>query len=151
MDTLPHPTSAEISTIAHATEDIDKVTQAIKGVCPTALRVNIVLRKTSMTGHHKNPITSLTAKISDSKATEQILENIAANLTPLDKSTLGVEIEDCIDSKGNLYLRFDKQAAYFGNLRLRQDDPIRLRVRFLGRPFNLESIGQYCRKVGLVE
>ncbi len=151
MDNLATPLNAEISAIAHATEDTEKVTRAIKNILPSELRGEVSLREVRMMGHHKNPITSISAKISNRKVAEQMLEHIGPRLTSLDKDILRSQFASSIDDKSNFYLRFDKQAAYLGNLRLRQDDPIRIRIKFHGRSSALDNIKEYCRKVGLTE
>ena len=143
--------NAEISSIAHATEDPDKVARAVENTLPPELRTMVALRRSHMTGHHKNPIVRLGVRLSDRKAVGRILENIGAGLMPLDRSALASEFRSFVDGKGVLYIRLDKQAAYFGNLRLRQDDPIRIRIKFTGRGSLTQSIREYCRKVGLIE
>ncbi len=151
MDSLVTPLSAEISAIAHATEDEEKVAHAIKNTLPDELRGEIPLRKVHMMGHHKNPITSLNVRIANKRIVEQILQHIGQRLTSLDRVALSQEFASSIDDKNNLYLRFDKQAAYLGNLRLRQEDPVRIRIKFHARSSGYEGIIEYCRKVGLTE
>lgn len=151
MQDLPTPVNAEISSIAHATEDPDKVARAVKNTLPPELQTKVALRRNHMTGHHKNPIIRLGARLSDREAVGKLLESIGAGLMPLDRSALASEFRSFVDGKGVLYIRLDKQAAYFGNFRLRQDDPIRIKVKFIGRGSSVQTIREYCGKVGLIE
>jgi len=104
----------DIRVFAHATEDLDKVSTAVRNTLPEAISENTVLQKASLTGHHGNPITLFQTKITDKKALPLVLGKIAASLSSLDKETLNREMKLHLERR-NLYLRFDKQAAYLGD------------------------------------
>ena len=55
----------------------------------------------------------------------------------LDREKLSSELEGHISDNKTIYLRFDKQEAYLGNMKLGQQDPIHVKIRLQGR--TLES------------
>jgi len=151
MEKLPHAIRADLSVIAHATEDVEKVCLAAKKLLPKELHDEVTLRRELAAGHHGNPIVSLKATISDRTKVERLIVELALRLSSLDRRLLLKELDQCIDSEGNLYLRFDKQAAYLGEVRFMQEDPIRIKVRFQGRPCTTEAIRSLCKEMGLID
>jgi RNA binding exosome subunit len=137
----------EIRVFAHATEDLQKVLNAVRNTLPQEIGENTLLRKTTLTGHHGNPITLFQTKITDKKALPLILEKIAASLSSLDKETLNTELKLHLE-KHNLYLRFDKQAAYVGELTFSANDPIHFKIHFKNK--TSEEITAICRETGLL-
>ncbi len=151
MEKLPRATSADLSVIAHATEDVEKVCLAAKKLLPKEFHDKVTLRRGPAAGHYGNPIVSLKATISDRNKVERLVAELASRLSSLDRSLLLGELDHCIDGDGNLYLRFDKQAAYLGEIRFKQEDPIRIKVKFQGRPCTIEAICSVCKEMGLVD
>jgi len=137
----------DIRVFAHATEDLDKVSTAVRNTLPEAISENTVLQKASLTGHHGNPITLFQTKITDKKALPLVLGKIAASLSSLDKETLNSEMKLHLE-KRNLYLRFDKQAAYLGELKFSSNDPIHFKIHFKNK--TPEEITAICRETGLL-
>lgn len=119
----------DIRVFAHATENQSKVEAATKNLFPEKLCESLVFQKTSLSGHHSNPIIMLTAKLTDKKLLPSALEKLGAGLSALDKEQLNEEIKLHLE-KGNLYLRFDKQAAFLGTPKITQNDPIHVKVHF---------------------
>ena len=150
MEKLPQAASAELSVISHATEDVEKVCQAARNILPAELRGKITFKRTSLTGHHGNPITGLKAALIDWNMTERFIKDLVLRLSSLDKTLLSDNLDQCIDHDGNLYLRFDKQAAYRGEIRLRQDDPIRMKLKFHRKRCKTESVRRICKEMGLI-
>lgn len=137
----------DLRVFAHATEDLDKVTSAVRNVLPTELGETVVFSKSVLSGHHGNPIILLETKIKDKKAAQAVLEKLAQDLRSSDKELLKSEIERHLE-KGNLYMRLDKQSAYMKKLRLHQIDPIHLRIHF--KKHSSEEIVGICREFGLL-
>jgi RNA binding exosome subunit len=137
----------DIRVFAHATEDLEKVLTAVRNTLPTEVGENTVFQKTSLTGHHGNPIILFQAKITDKQALPLVLEKIALSLNALDKETLNSEMELHLE-KHNLYLRFDKQAAYMGELKFSSNDPIHFKIHFKNK--TPEEITALCRETGLL-
>jgi RNA binding exosome subunit len=136
----------ELSLFAHATEDESKVIEAARRFLPVAQVENVVFTRSSLRGHHGNPITLFETKIREKEIVKGIVENLSSGLSPLDKETLLREVESHVE-KGSLYLRFDKQAAFLGQLKIGLSDPIRIRLRF--KKNRLEDIVQICREIGM--
>jgi RNA binding exosome subunit len=136
-----------IRVFSHATEDPEKVQTAIRNTLPEQLTANITFTQTSLTGHHGNPIIIYEAKLTDKQALPAALEKIASALSPLDKEQLNGEMKQHIE-KRNLYLRFDKQNAFLGTLKMSSNDPIHFKIHFKNK--TPEEIIEICRKAGLL-
>ncbi len=140
----------EASVIAHATEDLDKVQTALKNIMPADILGDITLSKSHLEGHHRNPITLLKAEVKGRKATESFVRNLASSLTDDDKKKLSYEFRDHVDEEGSLFIRLDKQAAFLGRLRMKEEDPVRVRVRFAISGRKVEEISEACKTLGLI-
>ena len=125
----------EVRVFVHATEDITKVNEAIKHIFPPDIENEIIPKKTSLKGHYGNPIKLLEIKISGEDVTKSFFDYLFSKLSSTDKENIIKEINFC-NEKGSLYLRFDKQAAHCGNLKLCREDPIHVRIRFKQRNIN---------------
>jgi RNA-binding protein len=136
-----------IRVFSHATEDPEKVQTAIRNTLPEQLTANITFTQTSLTGHHGNPIIIYEAELTDKQALPAALEKIASALSPLDKEQLNSEMKQHIE-KRNLYLRFDKQNAFLGTLKMSSNDPIHFKIHFKNK--TPEEIIEICRKAGLL-
>jgi RNA binding exosome subunit len=122
--------SVEFTTHVHATEDLDKVKQALLFLIPENIHDKLKLKVDKVKGHWNNPISLLQAKITKSNDVKQIIKYITTSLQDQDKDILREGLEKRID-KSRLYLRFDKQTAFKGHLKLRdEDDVIRVKITF---------------------
>lgn len=137
----------DIRVFAHATESTQKVETATKNLFPISLQEILVLKKTTLTGHHSNPIILFTSKLTDRKLLPSVLERFGSELSSLDKEQLYQDINLHIE-KGNLYLRFDKQAAFLGSLKFSQIDPIHLKIHFKGK--TSQEIVELAKQSGLL-
>jgi RNA binding exosome subunit len=137
----------DVRVFAHATEDLEKVLTAVRNTLPKEAGENAVFQKTSLTGHHGNPIILFQTKVTDKHALPLVLEKIAASLSALDKETLNSEMKLHLE-KRNLYLRFDKQSAYMGELKFSSNDPIHFKIHFKNK--TPEEITAICRETGLL-
>lgn len=132
---------------AHATEDVDKVMEAVQNVLPNDHTENISFKRSNLEGHYSNPITFFDARIKDKETVRALVENLSANLSSLDKDELGRTINRCVE-KGSLYIRLDKQAALQGKIKFATSDPIRIRIRF--RKSKTEDVIEICREIGMI-
>ena len=137
----------DIRFCAHATEDLDKVMEAIHNILPSDKTEEIAFNKNILEGHYSNPITFFEARIKDKETIKALVENLSTNIGSLDKDELGREIHRCVE-KGSLYIRLDKQAAFQGKIKLVTSDPIRLRIRF--RKSRTEDVAEICREIGML-
>jgi RNA binding exosome subunit len=137
----------DIRFCAHATEDMEKVIEAVNNVLPSEHMEDIMFTESNLEGHYGNPITMFEARIKDKKTINALVENLSSNLTSLDKEELGRMIQRYVEN-GSLYLRFDKQAAFQGKIKRATSDPIRIRIRF--RKSKIEDIIEVCREIGML-
>ncbi len=137
----------DIRVFAHATEDPQKVQTAVRNLMPDELAQTILFESSNVTGHHGNPITVVTAQLTDKKLLPKMLEKIGAGLNSLDKEQLCTNLKMHLE-KGNLYLRFDKQAAFLGQLRFTQNDPIHVKIHFKNR--TSEQIAELMKSSGML-
>ncbi|MGD8506895.1 MAG: RNA-binding domain-containing protein [Candidatus Bathyarchaeota archaeon] len=137
----------DVSFVAHATEDEDKVMQAVLNLFPPKYLDNVTFQRQKLWGHHKNPIVRFETRIKDREAVQAFVENLSSNLSIIDKQVLLEEIDRYVE-KGSLYLRLDKQTAFQGSFKFCAADPIRVRIRF--RKNKLEDVVQICRERGML-
>ncbi|MCW3999318.1 MAG: hypothetical protein NWE93_03670 [Candidatus Bathyarchaeota archaeon] len=137
----------DIRVFAHATENHEKVQAATRNLFPEKLQETLLFQKTALTGHYSNPITLFTAKLTDRSLLPSALDKLGQGLSVLDREQLAEEIKLHLE-KGNLYLRFDKQAAYLGSIKFTQTDPIHLKIHFKDK--TAEQITQIAKQAGLL-
>jgi RNA binding exosome subunit len=118
----------EVSAFSHATEDEDKVENAMKNLLPEENRDLWLTRKT-LKGYHGDPITIVTGKIRTNKGATGVLRRVVQELSSLDRQRLLDELEERLDEGGNLYIRLDKQNAYLEKVRLLETDPVKMKFR----------------------
>jgi len=137
----------DVRVFAHATEDSEKVLAAVRNLLPVELGEEVVFEKTRLSGHHGNPIVLFEVKLADKQALPAVLQKIGAGLTSLDKEQLDSDVKSHLE-KRNLYLRFDKQFAFRGEVRFSQNDPVHFKIHFKNKSF--EEIVEICRDAGLL-
>ena len=137
----------DIRVSAHATEDSGKVEVAVKNLFPAELQETLLFEKTKLSGHHTNPIILLTAQLTERKLLPLVLKKFGTDLNTLDKEQLSQDITQHLE-KGNLYLRFDKQAAVLGLLKFTQTDPIHLKIHFKNK--TPDEIIELAKQSGLL-
>lgn len=147
MSSKPPIAYIDIRVFAHATENPEKIEAAVKNLMTEALAENLIFEKSKLEGHHGNPITLFTARLTDKKQIPFMLELIAQKLSSLDKEELSREISLHLE-KGNLYLRLDKQSALLGTAKFTQIDPIHLKIHFKDK--TTEEIIEFCKTIGLL-
>jgi RNA binding exosome subunit len=131
---------AEISVIAHATEDLSKVKSAVLKVLPDEMAHKIEFRQTNMRGHHGNPIVELKIDIKNRKDAYEVLRKVLSGLSPLDSTLLDEELTKHLDERNHLYLRLDKQRAFLGEPVLASSDAISLAFRLGSRPRSFQEL-----------
>ena len=121
----------EMSVLAHATEDLDKVKHALKEALPLQLREAPTLTVEDLEGYYGNPIELIKVTLHNQDWASAFMEHLRENLSDDDLRSVIYNLDQHLDKEGNLFLRLDKQAALLGKLRLRQDDAIRLKIKLL--------------------
>ncbi|MCW4054037.1 MAG: hypothetical protein NWE84_03840 [Candidatus Bathyarchaeota archaeon] len=137
----------DVRVFAHATEDAEKVLNAVRNILPAELSENAVFQKDRLTGHHGNPILLFETKLTNKQALPGVLLKIGSGLAVLDKEMLESNLKLHLE-KRNLYLRFDKQSAFQSEMRFSHNDPIHFKIHFKNKTF--EEIVAICREAGLL-
>ena len=106
--------SAKISTLAHATEDEQKVIAALR----VFLSSDVEIKETKLKGHYGNPIISFRASIGQKKILHELWQHVVEKLRAGGLEKIVEIVDDRTDESCHLYLRFDKQQAYAGELAL---------------------------------
>jgi RNA-binding protein len=123
--------SAKISAIVHATEDVDRVLQALSRVFPErSLPSRVETQK--LHGHYGNDIRTVDLSIRGAPA-RIFLEHLWQSLPSFDRTSILDALDKHIDSNGGLHLRLDKEDVFRGILRMKEQDPIKIRLSFRRR------------------
>ncbi|GAB4316968.1 MAG: RNA-binding protein [Methanobacteriaceae archaeon] len=113
----------------YGTENEEKVREAIK-----TLFSNSLPNKDTNQGYYGNDVLILHEKIDKKKNIKDFIKKFQT----LDfdvKNQIIKELNKKIDKKGNLFLRFDKQEAYLGNLVVvEHGDSIHLKIKIAAYP-----------------
>ena len=132
---------------AHATEDLDKVMEAVHNILPNEHLAEMTFNRSCLEGHYGNPIIFFETRIKNKIIVKALVEQLVANLSVLDKDELDRIINRCVE-KGSLYIRLDKQAAFKGKTKLVTSDPIRIRIRF--RKSKTADVIAVCKEIGMI-
>jgi RNA binding exosome subunit len=133
--------SAKVSALVHATEDERKVIAALRVLLPN----DVGIKRTKLKGHHGNPIVSLEASIEQKRKLQELWRRI------VEKLRAGEEIwrvvDDIIDKSCRLYLRFNKQQAYAGELALTDSgDAIHITLKVTAYPARKEVAAKLVKE-----
>jgi RNA binding exosome subunit len=124
--------SAKISAIVHATEDADRVLQALRQLFPEgSLPSKAETRR--FDGHYGNEIRIVDLSIRGASA-RSFLEYLWENLPSLDRVSILDTLEKHLDTSGGLHLRLDKEEVFRGTLRVKDQDPIKIQLSFRKEP-----------------
>lgn len=150
---MPMPSKVirvEIAAHAHATEDVDRVKQAILNIIPEALHSKVEFAIHTLEGHYSNPITRIMVRL-EGEAAEEFVRGLAEKLDKESKKIIAMMLENRYDAKqGRFYLRFSKQDAFLGELRFYDgDDVIHVMINLRGTP-RLEKAIKVLKELGLV-
>ncbi|MFX1566607.1 MAG: RNA-binding domain-containing protein [Promethearchaeota archaeon] len=145
------PVRLDVQASVQATEEEEKVRQAIQNLFPAAMRRTLDLKSTTLRGHYHNPIIRLTIQITKPALVTQALTAIGQQLSPEDRIKIQKTLTSRINQKGQLFLRLNKQEAYQGRVQLiNRGDSIRLVVRFSGRKLSQNTLEHLCRQFNLI-
>jgi RNA-binding protein len=147
MSSKPPIAYIDIRVFAHATENPEKVQSAVKNLLTEELAENLLFEKSTLEGHHGNPINLFTVRLTDKKQLPVMMQKIASTLSAIDKEELDRDIKLHLE-KGNLYLRLNKQSAFLGAAKFTQNDPIHVKVHFKDK--TTDEIVEFCKTTGLL-
>jgi RNA binding exosome subunit len=126
---------ANVSTLAHATEDEQKVLKALRVLLPDEVEIRMVKLK----GHFGNPILKFTASIKQRRLVRELWKRMTTKLRAGELVKLGRVAPERIDETCHLYLRFDKQLACAGELALTEGgDAVHIKLKVAAYPADRE-------------
>lgn len=120
--------SIKISSITHATEDIEKVLQAVFNVCPEDFPRKVQTDKAK--GHYGNEIVICNLVVRGGSKAERFLDSLWRHMSNVDRNRVCDETQVRVDESGKLHLRLDKQEALRGRLRLQDNDVLKIEILF---------------------
>ncbi|MFB6470918.1 MAG: RNA-binding domain-containing protein [Vulcanisaeta sp. AZ3] len=121
--------SIELSTHVHATENEVKVVKALLNLVPPDLKNETNVNVIDGQGHYGNPIRTVKVQFRGEKSI-LVVKYILSSIDQLDKEIIIASLRSRFDGE-KLYLRFNKQLAYNGIMRLDDgDDVVRVIVKF---------------------
>ncbi|MGP8069735.1 MAG: RNA-binding domain-containing protein [Candidatus Bathyarchaeia archaeon] len=139
--------TVEISTIAHATDDLDKVQTAVTRLIPDTLKGRQLFTRQYLQGHYGNPIITFEARLTKQSEVDEFATFFLNQLSNKDKLTIQRDLRLCSDADGNLYIRIDKQQIFRGFVQLGDEDPIRVRMKFTS--FTGQATDQMIKYLGV--
>lgn len=122
--------SVRVSSFAHATEDLDNVVRAIQNINPQELTGKIHTDK--VRGHYGNQIIACHVTLAGRSKAERFFNHLWVNLSSLDRALLYNRVESQIDESGTLHIRLGKQEALKGRIILKDDEPVKVEMLFVG-------------------
>ena len=134
------PSYIKMSFLIHATEDPEKVLKAVRYILPEEHFEDVEYEKNVLLGYHKNPIIMVKTSIKGGARALAVLKRILQKLEEDDMKLLSSEFPSHLDSRGNLYMRLDKQEALLGKIKLCSVDPIRIKAKFNFIPTTVQEI-----------
>ncbi|ASJ08659.1 hypothetical protein A3L11_05225 [Thermococcus siculi] len=137
-----------LTTFIQATEDEDKVLEAIATFIPEEIDEDDVLFDIDeTTGFFGNPIKVVNAEIKRSKAVRAFLKYFKELLSEEDRRYLLEHLNEKVDEEGTLYVRFNKQKAYLGEVEIDEGaDVIQIRIKVKAFPMRKEAVVKAVRE-----
>lgn len=137
-----------LTTFIQATEDEDKVLEAVATFIPEEIDEDDIIFDIDETkGFFGNPIKVVNVEIKRSKAVRQFLEHFKELLSEDDKRYITENLDEKVDDEGTLYVRFNKQKAYLGDVEIDEGpDVIQVRVKVKAFPMRKEAVVKAVRE-----
>lgn len=130
--------------LAHATEDTFRVREALDFfLSGSGVRDSVeLIEELCVEGHHGNPITIYSALLKKKAACLAFAHFIKAGMSEKDALLFREEMPERLDDDLVFHLRFDKQAAYLGEVKLTESsDAVTAKVKIATYPKNREKAG----------
>ncbi len=129
-------------TFVYGTESEEKVEEAIKTLFPNSL-----IKREVIEGHYKTPVTMLYDKINKKNDIKNFIKTLNS-IGSYDKQRILSDLEKKMDDKGNLFLRFNKQKAYQGELKIvEHGDSIHVKIKIAAYPAKKEPAMKLAREL----
>lgn len=132
-----------VSAVVHSTEDREKVAMAMATLFPFEFEIVRIPAK----GHFGNPIEYLEVEITRKRDVKEFWNNLMKLLGDK-KHYLINTLDERIDDQGQLFIRFDKQKAYLGEIELTEKgDAIVVKAKLVTYPSRREKIIEFAKKI----
>jgi hypothetical protein len=126
----------------YGTENKEKVLESIKTLFP-----NSIPQCKAVEGYYKNTVLILSNKIENKREIKDFVEKLSKLNVPARKRILN-SLDDKMDDFGNLFLRFDKQMAFLGDLKVvDHGDSIHLKIKIAAYPAKKKVAIKIARKL----
>jgi len=126
-------------TFIYGTENEEKVKKAVKTLFPKSSPL-----KEETEGYYKNPVLILHDKIEKNREIKDFIQILKKLPSPNILNDLNRKMDD----KGNLFLRFDKQKAYQGDLQIvEHGDSIHVKIKMAAYPARKENAIKLAREL----
>ncbi|WP_297091577.1 RNA-binding protein [Thermococcus sp.] len=137
-----------ITTFIHATEDEDKVLEAIATFIPEEIDDDdVIFDIDETTGFFGNPIKVVNVEIKRSRAVRKFIDYFKELLSEEDRGYLLENLDEKVDEEGTLYVRFNKQKAYLGEPEIDEGgDTIQVRIKVKAFPMKKEAVVKAVRE-----
>ncbi len=131
-----------VSTFAHATEDPEKVLEAMGTFFPEDIpSEDIEFEILETEGYFGNPIKVINAEVKRGRSVKKMLENLKNLLSEEDKEYLLENLEEKVDETGTFFIRFNKQKAYLGEVAVGEgEDVIQVKIKVKAFPMKKETV-----------
>ena len=137
-----------LTTFIQATEDEDKVLDAIATFIPEEIDEDDIIFDIDETkGFFGNPIKVVNVEIKRSKAVRTFLDYFKELLSEEDKRYIIENLDEKVDEEGTLYVRFNKQRAYLGDVEIDEGaDVIQARIKVKAFPMRKDAVVKAVRE-----
>ncbi|WP_370573775.1 RNA-binding protein [Methanomethylovorans sp.] len=140
--------------IAHSTEEKSRVMDTLGLFLKNSLKKKFpnslaeIVDTVEAEGHYGNPITIFSIQLTRKHDTKAFSEFVHNNMTLEDIEILRREMPDRLDEDQLFHLRFDKQEAYMGRVKLvSSSDAITAKVKIETYPKNREMAGKIVEEL----
>lgn len=132
-----------VSAVVYSTEDREKVAMAIATLFPFEFEIVRVPAK----GHFGNPIEYLEVEITKKKQIKEFWNNLIELLGDQRNYIINT-LEERIDDQGQLFIRFDKQKAYLGEVEVTEKgDAVVVKAKLVTYPAKKERIIEFAKEI----
>ncbi len=129
----------DLRAFCYATEDDERVERALR----TFLPEDYPVERAESEGHHGDRILVLSSRVDNADDVRYVLDRFA-ELNDDSRRQIREELDQRVDENCSLFLRFDKQAAYSGEVR--QGEGINFRAKVEAYPANKEAAVENARE-----
>lgn len=124
--------SLVVRVYVHATEDEDRVLEAIYNIIPREMLEDASVDVEEYEGHYGNPIKVITFRLRGDSA-RRAFKELLSRMDSMDRSHVASSLDDRVDKTGTLHIRFSKQEAYQGRVTLfESDDVVKIEIGYSG-------------------